>query len=64
MGFEETLRLLLLENWSQEEKELIERTITNISSYKRLMSNALKEDIIKIVELCINLKKKIPKQEE
>jgi hypothetical protein len=58
MAFEETLRLLLLEDWTDEEKELIERTIVNICSYKRLMSNALKEDILKIVDLCINLKRK------
>lgn len=59
MGFEENLRLLLLEKWSEEEKELIERTIVNICSYKRLMTNALKDDILKIVELCISLKRQV-----
>jgi hypothetical protein len=64
MGFEDTLRLLLLEDWTEQEKELIERIIVNICSYKRFMSNALKEDILKIVDLCITLKRKIPKQQE
>ena len=56
MGFEEDLRRLLQENWNETDKQLIERVLANICSYKRIMSSALKDDIIKIVELCITLK--------
>lgn len=57
MGFEDNLRKLLEEAWSDEEKQLIERTIVNICSYKRIMSNSLKDDILKIVDLCMSLKR-------
>ena len=58
MGFEEDLKSLLKEDWSESEKELIERVIANICSYKRIMTNSLKDDILKIVQLCITLKQK------
>ena len=64
MGFEDDLKKLLLQEWTGEEKELIERTIVNICSYKRLMTNALKEDILQIVELCISLKQKVKEPSE
>jgi hypothetical protein len=64
MGFEEDIRKILEQNWEQGEKELIERTIVNILSYKIMMSKALKEDIILIVDLCIKLKKEINEKQD
>lgn len=56
MSFEEELRKILEQKWNEEEKETIERVIKSVCSYKRLMTKALKDDVLKIVDICIKVK--------
>jgi hypothetical protein len=59
MPFEIELKKILEEKWDHEEKETIERVIKSVLSYKRLMSKALKDDVLKIIDICIKVKQKL-----
>lgn len=48
--------LLLENNWTEEEKELIKRIMKNVLTYKTLMPKGLKADIVAILKLAKNVK--------
>ena len=47
---------LLSKQWSDEEKELLERLMNSLSSCRYLMPKYLKADIMSAINLCIKLK--------
>lgn len=59
MSFEEELKKILEQKWNDEDKETIERVINSVLSYKRLMSKTLKDDVLKIINICIKVKKQL-----
>lgn len=59
MSFEEELKKILEQEWDNEDRETIERVIKSVCSYKRLMSKALKDDVLKIVDICIKVKQQL-----
>lgn len=47
---------ILTHSWKDEEKMIIEKMIYNMNSYKYLISNSMKKDIISLLDLAINVK--------
>jgi len=54
---EEYTKLLNL-NWKEEEKEIIKRMFDNIQYYKSFTSKTSKNEIIKVINIIIELKLK------
>lgn len=60
---EEFEKLLLLE-WNDEEREMINRIMEGILYYKKLLPKTLKNDVISALQLCNTLKVKLENLEK
>lgn len=52
----EHFKELLDNNWSNEEKEIIDRIMNGLVFFKKLIPNSLKTDIVSAIKLCNELK--------
>lgn len=62
--FEEELKLLLEKKWEDEERELINKLMSNLSYYKKLLPKSLRKDITDALQMCNVLKMELEKYRE
>jgi hypothetical protein len=60
---EQEITELMARNWTDEEKELIQKITDGVMYYKRLIPKGLKTDIIIAIQLCNSLKLQLEKCE-
>ena len=53
----EQANILLETDWSQEDKELVQRIVGNLKSYKSLIPNSLKDDITSVLIMANKIKR-------
>lgn len=46
-------------DWNENDKIIIERVLSSFKTWKKFLPNQLKDDILHIIQLAINEKKKI-----
>jgi hypothetical protein len=54
--FEEELNSLLKKKWSEDELQMINKLLENLTYYKRIIPRSLKNDIAVALQMCNNLK--------
>jgi len=54
--FEEEVKSLLENEWSEEEKILITNLISTVTYFKRMLPKTFKHDIISALQMCNSLK--------
>lgn len=47
---------LLLKNWTTDEKEIINRLIDNMVTYRRIISKSVKKDVTDILKIANHIK--------
>lgn len=57
--FEEELDKLMNKEWSEDEKEILDKTIAGLMYFKKIIPKSLKENIMKTLEICNRLKDKL-----
>ncbi len=53
---EEEFNKLLEKEWTEEERQMIQRIMEGLLYYRKLLPKALKADVISALQLCNNLK--------
>lgn len=53
---DEKFKILLEQNWTPEEEELIKKIMSGVKYYTKLLPKNLKKDIVDALELCHKLK--------
>lgn len=53
---DEHFKILLENNWSNDEKNMIERIMNGLLYFKKLLPKILKDDVITALKLCNELK--------
>lgn len=53
---DEKFKILLEQNWTQEEEELIKKIMSGVKYYSKLLPRNFKKDIIDALDLCYKLK--------
>ena len=54
--FEDEVKLLLENEWTDEEKTLIENLISTVMYFKRMLPKTFKQDILCALQMCNSLK--------
>lgn len=62
--FEEALESLLEKQWGTEERVLLNKLVSNLLYYKKLIPKALKKDIMDALQMCNELKLELEKYRE
>lgn len=56
---EQEFQKLLDREWLDEERELIEKIIESVLYYKKFLPRQMKDDVIRALQLCNQLKEKL-----
>lgn len=56
---EQEFQKLLDREWLDEERELIEKIIESVIYYKKFLPRQMKDDVIRALQLCNQLKEKL-----
>jgi len=62
--FEEELKLLLEKKWEEEQRELINKLMSNLTYYNKLLPKSLRKDITDALQMCNVLKMELEKYRE